>query len=448
LKSCGIMSAITTEKTNMKTLITFLFSSLFLLLSHTQTQACDLDPTAVIDILPDEVVFLVGDSIYMEAYHSSPNCGYISGYRWRVDGVTQSTSGYFIPSLTLQSGEDSRSFDIQLRVQNSAGNYGYKTVTITIVREHSSYYYLTDHLGSVRVTVDDQGNSVGWDDYYPFGLQMPGRTQNSSNPNDDAKFTGYLLEQDGDLGLYHAEARMYDPVIGRFMQVDPLTDDPKQVHLTPYNYAWNNPILLNDPDGRCPSCVAGAIIGGLLDVGFQMAVEGQSFSEVDWVSVGISAGAGAMGAGIVSGVNKLRRGDKINKAVQVLGEIVTDGSVSAGEQLIREGDVDAFSTTTAILFGQSLRSPIRDNVISAGQSGVRSRQINARTAERKARNATQNSTREGKMRSRQNHAESARRSAKNSELINQTNGVASGTTAAGVARKTVEEIRKKKEERR
>jgi len=232
------------------------------------------------------------------------------------------------------------------------------------------------------------------------------------------------------------------------MQVDPLTDDPKQVHLTPYNYAWNNPILLNDPDGRCPSCVAGAIIGGLLDVGFQMAVEGQSFSEVDWVSVGISAGAGAMGAGIVSGVNKLRRGDKINKAVQVLGEIVTDGSVSAGEQLIREGDVDAFSTTTAILFGQSLRSPIRDNVISAGQSGVRSRQINARTAERKARNATQNSTREGKMRSRQNHAESARRSAKNSELINQTNGVASGTTAAGVARKTVEEIRKKKEERR
>ena len=110
----------------MKTLFTFLLSGISLLLCYTQAEACDLNPTAVIDILPDEVVFLVGDSIYMEAYNSSPNCGYISGYRWRVDGVTQSTSGYFIPNLTLQSGEDSRSFDIQLRVRNSVGNYGYE----------------------------------------------------------------------------------------------------------------------------------------------------------------------------------------------------------------------------------------------------------------------------------------------------------------------------------
>ena len=53
----------------------------------------------------------------------------------------------------------------------------------------------------VGITVDDAGDPVGWDDYYPFGLQMPGRTQNASNPNDDQKFTGYLLKQDGDLGI-------------------------------------------------------------------------------------------------------------------------------------------------------------------------------------------------------------------------------------------------------
>jgi len=236
----------------LKQFITLLLASVTLILLNTSVEACDLDPTAVIDILPDEVVFLVGDSIYMEAYNSSPNCGYISGYRWRVDGVTESTSGYFIPNLTLQSGEDSRSFDIQLRVQNSVGNYDHKTVAITIVREHSSYYYLTDHLGSVRVTVDDDGNSVGGDDYYPFGLQMPGRTQNASNPNDDAKFTGYLLEQDGDLGLYHAEARMYDPVIGRFMQVDPMSN--LYPSSGPYTYALNNPLIYIDPTGETVEC--------------------------------------------------------------------------------------------------------------------------------------------------------------------------------------------------
>jgi RHS repeat-associated protein len=76
---------------------------------------------------------------------------------------------------------------------------------------------------------------------------MPTRNQNSANPNDDTKFTGYELEQQGDLDIYHAEARMYDPVIGRFMSVDPMA------HLypghTPYHYVLNNPLNFTDPTG-------------------------------------------------------------------------------------------------------------------------------------------------------------------------------------------------------
>ena len=168
--------------------------------------------------------------------------------------MTKSTSGYFIPNLTLQSGENSRSFDVQLRVQNSVGNYDYETVTITIVRKHSSIYYLTDHLGSVRVTVDEQGNSIGWDDYYPFGLQMPGRSSNSANPNDAYKYIGEELDDEAGINLMNLNARMYDPAIARFMQVDPLFDHPNQMGLSPYNYSWNNPINLSDPTGECPAC--------------------------------------------------------------------------------------------------------------------------------------------------------------------------------------------------
>jgi len=36
--------------------------------------------------------------------------------------------------------------------------------------------------------------------------------------------------------------------------VDPLADHPNQVDKSPYAYAWNNPISLTDPDGRCPDC--------------------------------------------------------------------------------------------------------------------------------------------------------------------------------------------------
>jgi|GEM_PF-4263089 len=60
-------------------------------------------------------------------------------------------------------------------------------------------YYLKDHtsttlrtgLGSVRVTVTEDGSVLGWavsahqrNDYYPFGLQMDGRSSNSANTFD------------------------------------------------------------------------------------------------------------------------------------------------------------------------------------------------------------------------------------------------------------------------
>jgi len=49
------------------------------------------------------------------------------------------------------------------------------------------------------------------------------------------------------LELYDFNARMYDPQIGRFLHVDPLAN--LDFDLSPYAYANNNPILLNDPTG-------------------------------------------------------------------------------------------------------------------------------------------------------------------------------------------------------
>ena len=111
-------------------------------------------------------------------------------------------------------------------------------------------YFLKDHLGSVRTTVDRNGNIVGRDDYYPFGLAMPGRSSNSSNPNDDYKFTGYEKDDEAGLTVYHANARGYDPVLGRFNQVDPLSD--LFPHVSSYAYGNNNPLRFTDPTGMAP----------------------------------------------------------------------------------------------------------------------------------------------------------------------------------------------------
>ncbi|MGE5810511.1 MAG: hypothetical protein ACM339_03360 [Ignavibacteria bacterium] len=40
------------------------------------------------------------------------------------------------------------------------------------------YYYLKDHLGSIRMMVDVLGIRQSYEDYYPFGMTMEGRSQN------------------------------------------------------------------------------------------------------------------------------------------------------------------------------------------------------------------------------------------------------------------------------
>jgi RHS repeat-associated protein len=111
-------------------------------------------------------------------------------------------------------------------------------------------YFLKDHLGSIRTTVSESGAVVGYDDYYPFGLTMPGRSSNTGNPNDDYKFTGHELDDEAGLDIYYMIARGYDPVIGRFLQVDPLANE--FAGWSPYGYTFNNPLKFTDPTGMAP----------------------------------------------------------------------------------------------------------------------------------------------------------------------------------------------------
>jgi len=107
-------------------------------------------------------------------------------------------------------------------------------------------YYLKDHLGSIKMTVSDIGSVIGYDDYYPFGMIMPGRSSNSGNGAGRYKFTG--KERDAETAYDYFGARYYDSWIGRWLAVDPLAE--KYPGWSPYNYCANNPIIIIDNDGR------------------------------------------------------------------------------------------------------------------------------------------------------------------------------------------------------
>jgi RHS repeat-associated protein len=110
-------------------------------------------------------------------------------------------------------------------------------------------YSLTDHLGNSRVTFD---SSLGYarlvqsNDYHPFGMEHTSNVTGS--PKNEYLYNKKELQEE--LGQYDYGARFYDPVIGRWTSVDPLTE--KNRRWSPYNYVQGNPIRLIDPDGAFP----------------------------------------------------------------------------------------------------------------------------------------------------------------------------------------------------
>jgi RHS repeat-associated protein len=92
-------------------------------------------------------------------------------------------------------------------------------------------------------------NILQYNEYYPFGLQ----TANSWT-RENAAENNYLYNAGSELNKttssYEMFFRDYDPVLGRMNGIDPMAS--KYSSITPYNYAFNDPVTFNDPSGADP----------------------------------------------------------------------------------------------------------------------------------------------------------------------------------------------------
>ena len=108
----------------------------------------------------------------------------------------------------------------------------------------SANYYICDHLGSVRVVTDAEGNKLDTYDYMPYGRDLIADTDNIT----DYRFTGKEKQTAfGESNIYDSCAR-FQNTTGRFMSIDPKAEE--FYHISPYTYCAGDPVNLVDPDGE------------------------------------------------------------------------------------------------------------------------------------------------------------------------------------------------------
>ncbi len=108
---------------------------------------------------------------------------------------------------------------------------------------YGTIYRHTDALGSPIAATDELGNTLQTTEHEPYG-KMLNRT-NDNRPG----YTGHMMDKA--TGLVYMQQRYYDPLIPRFLSVDPITAYSNPVGaFNRYWYANNNPYRFTDPDGR------------------------------------------------------------------------------------------------------------------------------------------------------------------------------------------------------
>ncbi|WP_395793224.1 RHS repeat domain-containing protein [Aquimonas sp.] len=218
-------------------------------------------------------------------------------------------------------------------------------------------YLFHDHLGSLDVIANESGVVLERLSFDAHGQRRAATQWTSTLPALVSTFTprGFTGHEHLDaFGLIHMNGRVYDPMLGRFIQPDPMLDAGIQ-GLNRYSYVLNNPLSLTDPSGylslgqilRTVVAVAITVYTGGWAAGYWGAAltTTQAFGVV--VAGGFAAGAvqsgtlkgglqGAFSAAIFFGIGSYfdqansasswaRTGDKLNTIGRV-SKIVAHGA--------------------------------------------------------------------------------------------------------------------------
>lgn len=141
------------------------------------------------------------------------------------------------------------------RLYLNGGYYDAPTVLIKQGNTSSVYQILRDHLGSITHVLNSSGTVVQELSYDAWGrLRNPSTFALYTPTNEPEPYLGRGYcghEHLTGLGLINMNARLYDPLLGRFLSPDPYVQAPEHSQsFNRYSYCMNNPLVYKDEDGE------------------------------------------------------------------------------------------------------------------------------------------------------------------------------------------------------
>ena len=186
------------------------------------------------------------------------------------------------------------------------------------IKPVSWMFIQNDANGSPIAATWGGGGLLFKESYEPYGSTINGTAQGYTQ----RAFAG--KKQDS-ADLIYMGARYYNPLVGRFLSIDPKEADPSDVHgLNRYAYANNNPYRYVDPDGR-----------SVFDLAF-LAVDAVKLGIAIYKGEGVAEAAidvGLSAVGVISptvGLGQALKGLKVAEKVVVEAK-AADKAVEAGK---------------------------------------------------------------------------------------------------------------------
>ncbi len=200
-----------------------------------------------------------------------------------------------------------------------------------------TYTYHFDATGNTIALTDSDQQLTHAYEYTPYGV-VAAEFESFAQP---FKFGGQVGVRQSLAGLYHMEARYYDPSTGRFLSEDPEGFESKGINL--YVYAGNNPIMHLDPLGD--DWISATL--GVLGVG--AAVVALAATSPAWIGAAVVVGTYTTGFSMIYAGVQYDRGE------------ISRGSFYTTLALGPLGNVASLSRTAQLgLLGYSSYSTSRD----------------------------------------------------------------------------------------